>query len=304
MLINFCFFKIRGRKQDQWRGQYAARATSGESCLPVPTVKELRFYSIVTEEWDSIMTKKNTTWTVYPVSWLSMCTKFVLYPPAECKVGGKYPRDWKANVFLRHFLPQGDWEEFDVSQIINLNKPGRQKVENYLQNLSSFNFQFFLSVKLEKASQLAKAAKAGSTELELANILLSESEKQYGKGHRKSKKKKMDDAEPAAEEIRASKDADQNGAPVENLETFDQDYHTDDVRRKKAVVSASTLVNTTTHHVDSSVAGSNGDDLFFYFIFKYINPMYTGSMTAMGEGNSLVSQSNHENGIIGFFATL
>jgi len=128
---------------------------------------------------------------------------------------------------------------------------------------------------LEKASQVATAAKAGSRELEFANILLSESEKQYGKGHRKAKKKRMDDlddalnTEPAAAESRASKDANLNGASSENLATLDQDNHTDDVRKKKAVVPAPTLVNTTTHLGDSSISGSNGDDLF-YILFSNI----------------------------------
>ena len=118
---------------------------------------------------------------------------------------------------------------------------------------------------MEKASQVTKAAKAGSTELELADILLSESEKVYGKGHRKVKKRKIDDlddaTEPTAEENRASKDANSNGASSENLETLAQDIN-NDVSRKKVGNPAPTLVNTTTH-VASSVPSSSGILLLF-----------------------------------------
>jgi len=125
MIINSYFFKIRGRKHDQWKGQYAARTTSGESDLPGPTVKSSDFSASPLKN-GTILMQKNTAWNLYPVYWPSMYAKFVLYPPAECTVGGTYPRDWKTNVFLRHFLPRDDWEEFYVSKIVNLNKPGRQ----------------------------------------------------------------------------------------------------------------------------------------------------------------------------------
>jgi len=121
---------------------------------------------------------------------------------------------------------------------------------------------------LAKASQVTKAAKAGSTELELADILLSESEKLYEKGHRKSKKRKIDDlddaTEPAAVENKASKDEDLNGASGENLETLDQDIN-NDVSRKKVGNPASTLVNTT--HDDFTVPSSSGI-LFIFLMHK------------------------------------
>ena len=124
------FFKVGGRKQVEWKGEYAARPTSGTSGIPVPKVKELRFFSIGTQEWDKTMEMKNTKWFVYPISWLSTCTKFVVYPPDDYKVSGKYPHDWKSPVFHRHYIPQDDWEEFEVFAILNLNKPGNRESRN------------------------------------------------------------------------------------------------------------------------------------------------------------------------------
>ena len=88
-----------------------------------------------------------------------------------------------------------------------------------------FNFSIYFSVKLEKALKAAKAASAGSTLDEVANILLSESERVLGA--RKAKKKQLDgsdDSSPvsnkriATEENIGSKEGDVNGSSGNQVE--------------------------------------------------------------------------------------
>ena len=62
---------------------------------------------------------------IVPISWVSTCFKFVLYPK-QSAIPTKNPSQWALTMFKKNCFPKSVFVEWKVSAIINLHDPSMQ----------------------------------------------------------------------------------------------------------------------------------------------------------------------------------
>lgn len=74
------------------------------------------FYVVATNEFDPKSNSFQKVWGSFPVAWVSLERKFLLYP--KNKVAGLSALNWGLSVFQRHNIPEESWDEFDIAHLL------------------------------------------------------------------------------------------------------------------------------------------------------------------------------------------
>jgi hypothetical protein len=103
-----------GRLQLHWKGEHRLEQTSQKSAQN--NLNSLKYYLVKTVETDEEF-KEKAFFSCVPTTWVSVCMKFMLYPPVGThSANGRHqePNQWRSNVFKRFRYPTKDWFEYDI----------------------------------------------------------------------------------------------------------------------------------------------------------------------------------------------
>lgn len=187
--------EVRGR--DCWRGNYhqvldLVLSGTEEVGTVISPGESLKFFSVATNELVKETNSIQLLWFVIPTSWLSLDGRYLLYPPPDFLVSGKSPSQWKGKIFKRYGFPRSYWLESDLASIVNAEKPGKFILS--LHFFTRFSFEYFSNlVRLGVAVKASLAATKGVSREEMDKILLSDSERAFGRNQRVHKKRKIED---------------------------------------------------------------------------------------------------------------
>ena len=96
-----------------WKGTYKLH-----EFVVIKDPNNLEFCLVTTMEQD-----EDNRWRVITsivlFYWISQDGKCILYP--QQLIGGKGPNEWDCRVFLRFQVPQDDWFEYDIHEMVYKN---------------------------------------------------------------------------------------------------------------------------------------------------------------------------------------
>ena len=109
-----------------WKGTYKLHEV-------IKDTNNLEFILVTTREQD-----EDNRWRVITsivlFCWISQDGKCILYPPKL--IGGKGPNEWDCRVFLRFQVPQDDWFEYDIHEMVCKNgRKGTIVIERLLLSI-------------------------------------------------------------------------------------------------------------------------------------------------------------------------